>query len=629
MDYLDEQQLIISFYNLVGIQSDIYDLTVHKLLELEKEGIKDTSKYDKIIKEIEMLKLKENRIYEKLNASEYYYQSLEILDNIIKDISLGDEEKYEAISERLSFHFDVLFNEESIIIEMNENIYDYVDIDEDEEEEIVIIPEFQTLDFYTPVQIKFICELMKKDPKNKEYLKYKFYNSFIHPRLEEELFLARYNPNNIHDIDINLDAEASDITVDEYKKNMALARESFANTAFDNFVEDATDLETTPEKLELSYEQAQFGLSALETKKIAEFINKHFGSDEEYIISKEAVDYFDKLGNTLLDTIFSRDDYNENILNILNSDNVDLDFSEIKFDKTTYDDLFDMINISKEIYFIATDLYCLDLIGKKGSKEYLDKINILDDIVQKEKEYARQLYFIPEEKDAAKELIEKYLEFIYNLDGRGGIIDNNDINIQIITKRIQNLLWPGKILDLSTFKDENIPNEIIKNYQLECLSEYEKYINENERNDYLGFKYLEVISDHNLTDEFIFEKGYIENAIILDDEITSKILGIEVEEYVFDKEDLISNHATDIMTSLAMFSEDYELEGFDKAALDYQTVALEIAFKYANEDDLEALKANFESSPVIQNLILSKKLKTLFNKKEEKTLKLVKNDINL
>ena len=614
---------------MVGIQSDICDLTVHKLLELEKEGIKDTSKYDKIIKEIEMLKLKENRIYEKLNASEYYYQSLEILDNIIKDISLGDEEKYEAISERLSFHFDVLFNEESIIIEMNENIYDYVDIDEDEEEEIVIIPEFQTLDFYTPVQIKFICELMKKDPKNKEYLKYKFYNSFIHPRLEEELFLARYNPNNIHDIDINLDAEASDITVDEYKKNMALARESFANTAFDNFVEDATDLETTPEKLELSYEQAQFGLSALETKKIAEFINKHFGSDEEYIISKEAVDYFDKLGNTLLDTIFSRDDYNENILNILNSDNVDLDFSEIKFDKTTYDDLFDMINISKEIYFIATDLYCLDLIGKKGSKEYLDKINILDDIVQKEKEYARQLYFIPEEKDAAKELIEKYLEFIYNLDGRGGIIDNNDINIQIITKRIQNLLWPGKILDLSTFKDENIPNEIIKNYQLECLSEYEKYINENERNDYLGFKYLEVISDHNLTDEFIFEKGYIENAIILDDEITSKILGIEVEEYVFDKEDLISNHATDIMTSLAMFSEDYELEGFDKAALDYQTVALEIAFKYANEDDLEALKANFESSPVIQNLILSKKLKTLFNKKEEKTLKLVKNDINL
>ena len=259
----------------------------------------------------------------------------------------------------------------------------------------------------------------------------------------------------------------------------------------------------------------------------------------------------------------------------------------------------------------------------------MDKINILDDIVQKEKEYARQLYFIPEEKDAAKELIEKYLEFIYNLDGRGGIIDNNDINIQIITKRIQNLLWPGKILDLSTFKDENIPNEIIKNYQLECLSEYEKYINENERNDYLGFKYLEVISDHNLTDEFIFEKGYIENAIILDDEITSKILGIEVEEYVFDKEDLISNHATDIMTSLAMFSEDYELEGFDKAALDYQTVALEIAFKYANEDDLEALKANFESSPVIQNLILSKKLKTLFNKKEEKTLKLVKNDINL
>lgn len=619
MDYLNEQEVITAFYNLIGIQAEIYDLTMDKLLKLEKEGITNPLEFDKIIKKINRLKVKEERIYEKLDTSEYYYGLLDIVQNMIREISIDDEKKYEAIDERLDYYFSELFNEECMIAEMNENIYDYIDIDEEDYEgEIVLIPEFNTMDFYTPLQIKFISELMKDDPKNEEYLKYKYYNSFTHPRLEDNLILARYNPNNICNIDDELMASAYDMEIEEYKGNVELAKENFAEASFDNFVANAIDPKITKEKLDLPYKETLFSASILPTKKIAEFVKKHFDSDEEYVISYEAIDHFEKLGNSLLETIFEREDYDETVLNILNSDNVNLDFASIKFDKETYDDLFNLVNTSKEIYFIATDLYCLDLINKKDSKMFLDKLGVLEELTKKEKEYASKLSFNTEEKDAVKEIIEKYLEFIYALDGRGALIDNNEINIKMIASRIINSLWNERIPDLSTFKDESVPRTIFKNYQLECLSEYEKYISENNKEEYLAFKYLEIISDIDLTEEFIFEKGYIENTIILDDEITSKILEIDTDEYLFDKDDLIANHVYNIMSSLAVIPNDYELGAFDKAAIDYQTVALEVAFKYVNEEELEEFKSNFASSQMIENSILGKRLKSIFNKKDKK-----------
>ena len=618
MDFLSEQEVVTAFYNLISIQAEIYDLTLNKLMQLEKEGIVNPLEYDRTIKKISNLKVKENRIYEKLNTSEYYYGLLDIVQNMIREISVDDEKMYEAIESRLDYYFSDLFEEECMISQMNDDIYDYIDIDEDYEGEIVIVPEFNIMDFYTPIQVKFLKELMNADSKNEKYLNYKYYNSFICPRLEDELILAHYNPNNICDINEQLKAEAYDVEMDEYRKNANLAQEAFAENAFTNFVQTAIEEEIDDDDIELAYREALFGAGNLETRKIAEFVKKHFDSDEDYVVSYEAIDYFESLGNSLLQIIFDREDYDEPILNILNSDNVSLDFSSVRFDKETYDNLFSLINISKEIYFVATNLFCLDLINRKGSKLFLDKLNILEELTKKEKEYAKKLYFNNEEKAAVMEIITKYLEFIYNLDGRGGICANNEVNLQIISKRITNILWNELVPDLSIFKDESVPEAIVKNYKLECLQEYEKYITGDEKVEYLAFKYLEILSDADLTDEFIFEKGFIENAIILDDEFTSKILGIDIDEYLYDKDDIIANHAYDIMASLVKYPKDYELEDLDKAILDYQTVALEIAFKYVNEEDLEMFKSNFASSEMVQNSILGKRLKSIFSNKDKK-----------
>ena len=617
MDFLSEQEVVMAFYNLISIQAEIYDLTLNKLMQLEKEGIVNPLEYDRTIKKISNLKVKENRIYEKLNTSEYYYGLLDIVQNMIREISVDDEKMYEAIESRLDYYFSDLFEEECMISQMNDDIYDYIDIDEDYEGEIVIVPEFNIMDFYTPIQVKFLKELMNADSKNEKYLNYKYYNSFICPRLEDELILAHYNPNNICDINEQLKAEAYEVEMDEYRKNANLAQEAFAENAFTNFVQTAIE-EEIDDDIELAYREALFGAGNLETRKIAEFVKKHFDSDEDYVVSYEAIDYFESLGNSLLQIIFDREDYDEPILNILNSDNVSLDFSSVRFDKETYDNLFSLINISKEIYFVATNLFCLDLINRKGTKPFLDKLNILEELTKKEKEYAKKLYFNNEEKAAVMEIITKYLEFIYNLDARGGICANNEVNLQIISKRITNILWDELVPDLSIFKDESVPEAIVKNYKLECLQEYEKYITGDEKVEYLAFKYLEILSDADLTDEFIFEKGFIENAIILDDEFTSKMLGIDIDEYLYDKDDIIANHAYDIMASLVKYPKDYELEDLDKAILDYQTVALEIAFKYVNEEDLEVFKSNFASSEMVQNSILGKRLKSIFSNKDKK-----------
>ena len=72
------------------------------------------------------------------------------------------------------------------------------------------------------------------------------------------------------------------------------------------------------------------------------------------------------------------------------------------------------------------------------------------------------------------------------------------------------------------------------------------------------------------------------------------------------------------MSSLVQLPEDYILDGFDKAALDYQTVALEVAFKYINEEELEKFKTNFESSSMVENSVLGKRLKSIFSKRDKK-----------
>ena len=123
MNYLSEEEVIMAFYNLVGIQSEIYDLTMEKLLQLENDGINDPLEYDKIVKKISNLKVKENRVYEKLNTSEYYYGLLDVVQKMVREFSIEDEKKYTAIDERLDYHFSDLFNEECAIMEINENIY--------------------------------------------------------------------------------------------------------------------------------------------------------------------------------------------------------------------------------------------------------------------------------------------------------------------------------------------------------------------------------------------------------------------------------------------------------------------------------------------------------------------------
>ena len=85
MDFLSEQEVVMAFYNLISIQAEIYDLTLNKLMQLEKEGIVNPLEYDRTIKKISNLKVKENRIYEKLNTSEYYYGLLDIVQNMIRE----------------------------------------------------------------------------------------------------------------------------------------------------------------------------------------------------------------------------------------------------------------------------------------------------------------------------------------------------------------------------------------------------------------------------------------------------------------------------------------------------------------------------------------------------------------
>ena len=95
---------------------------------------------------------------------------------------------------------------------------------------------------------------------------------------------------------------------------------------------------------------------------------------------------------------------------------------------------------------------------------------------------------------------------------------------------------------------------------------------------------------------------------------------MDIDEYIFDREGLISEHAYDIMNTFSMISNDDVLSSFDTATIDYQTIALDTAFQYVNKEEFDEFKLSYQASVIEDNSILSKKLHKIFNKKDEKKL---------
>ena len=711
MDYTNDE-IIQALSNLIDIYSNIYDLSMNKLLPLEIEGIKDPKTFDTVVKKINRLKTKEKRLLEKLDSSEFYYEWTDVINGLIDNTCGPDDIKATALDSRLQGVFN-----EKLMFENSceEYMMSFQMPDEDEEEEYPIDIDFEmnVLNFYAPLQLQFLkhlktlevdnlipdekysnydeekakkeiefltkelqkfskngigeeninyraakrkldnlemelkclplykltkkletldkqnpeyrdtakqiksltSQLREKATVHEEFIKYKYYISLIFPWLEQELVTVGYNPDNITIEPNELKAKSYDIPLEEFIEKQNAAKENYVNATFESFISvvgrEDFDTKNDIAMLNVFLEEMKFSLSLLETKKIAEFVSNNL-SGQIYSVNPEATKHLKELSHYAYSTLFAREDFNEDML--------EKEISTLKpdLDEKEFDTLFKLANISKEIYDTFALLYTLENAGYKESEDYQEGIDFLRELTEYEKTYLEKLQIYSDTSEEVARFIELYITSLYQMESDSYTTDISLATISV-KKRVMNLLFNTEIPDISIYKGPEVPYYILKNHQLQTLQAFEKYAKAKE--EYLKFKYSQIASDAGLTDEFILTEGDITKSVILDDESMAKLLEIDEDEYAYDKSLILSKTSYEIMDAFTEISSDEILSPFEKAGLDYQTIALKIAFEHADKDQVDQLESNYQLLPTYDSSILYDRLNIVFDKKQkEKTL---------
>lgn len=175
------------------------------------------------------------------------------------------------------------------------------------------------------------------------------------------------------------------------------------------------------------------------------------------------------------------------------------------------------------------------------NKDFTQVLQKLQFQVEREKQLINQKTSITyNTKKYIKTIIDSYLYFIVAI--HMNTLDEDEIKnrCDLIEKRIQHLIPGLTFEDYSTYKTPQVPYYILQTQLLETIKSFEKIIKKStNRRRLITIKYEEILSNPDLTDDFISNNGNINNITVLDEYTLSVILGIDLEEYRYDKEELL------------------------------------------------------------------------------------------
>ena len=609
--YLEnEEEILNAFDNLIYIMEEIYDLTVGKLAYLELDGIKDRNDFENTIKRVNTLKKKEKRVLNKIGLSDYYTSVNNEINDRIDQIRQYDNDKANAIALRLNIIFeDIACNEEEAQKYIDEGNEYY------ETEEGIIIPAiFDYIDFIGPIELEFLKHLQTLN-NNLETIKYKYYSSFIYPKLEDAMTIARYNPENVSELSDELTIESYKVDKEEYMDSKKINLYHYIDNSFDWFFELATDERTTKERLLIAFERAKYFILKQDPTTVSKLLDKYFNQDIEYVFIEEAIPYVNELAFEMTALAFTdKEIYSKTLGEI---DSIDLP----PLNKKGSDLLFDMIDSSKDVYLLLSKLYKLEIEGKKYTDDYKKVLGQIKPLLDRQKKDIKVLYIDKENEDTIEDIIDYYLGFSLSLISSNKLMLPPKSAKRIIKANIMNLLFNDDVIDTTLYEDESEASCIIKNYQLECLQEFEKAIdNTTEKEDYLKYKYNMIATDFYLTEDYVITGGQIRNAPIYDDYFSAKIFDIDEDEYTLDKEKLLTNHLYAIIGHLATIHGDHKLYPFEEAYIDYEIIGIKTALKYINELDANIIKSEFSIMRLTENEEVQRKLDKIFPPKKDKQL---------
>lgn len=620
MDIIDDR-ILMAFDKLIKSYSKMYDICMNDLYVLEKENKINSKEFKKGIEKLRKLQnYEEARLLEKLSSDDLEV-NLPSVFVMMQQASKGDTKKFEALQDRLEQVFYEKLEKEEMAREVIDNIYDYIDDDVEIDENTTIEVEIRTCDFTKPIKIDFLKYLQSIDKKD-SFIKYKYYTGFVYPKIGEELLVFNYNVNGLQNNPLELEAKANNMEIEEYESEKEAALLGYAYESFANLFSLATDSEANLDELEIAYEEAKFTVIDQKTEILAEIYKEYFNDEDKYILTEQAIPLLNALSTDLMAELYARDDFDELLLE---PDTTEEELSQ-KLEDDQREILFNLLSTINEINKHFSALCALDICGYKDDVAYQLVMDQLKELCKKEKKYAYELDLDLSDPMTAYHVItniQNYFIGLYEMDLEKEVRVGANRNFDILIQRAINLIFEGQTDDYTIYRDSGIPHYIITNYELECLNKFEDHIYDSETPEsYIEFKYCKILEDAYITEEFAIADGDISRALILGDEEVSAILELDPEEYAYDKEEMLSEHARDIIEYFEAVPKEYEPDAIDKASSEYQMICLDTALQYVSDESFEQIEEAYRMNDNEERSHLYKSLNKTFKKEDVKVLQL-------
>lgn len=565
----DQDKTNAALNNLVTIYSEIYDLTFNGLMKLELNGKIGSEDFTKTINKLKLLKLKEQRILDNLEP----YVEIEecpMLDVFLSE-QIDDQEKRIQVKNRIGYVFtkrDLLYN----------NMFEESSKKEAQRR-------FESI---TELLLKFISSSSKRKLKKKS-IKEKYELSYLYPEIEDEMIYTSFNPKNQIKFKAKDKAKLLNMEPEDYK----IEKDAHE---YDYISDLITELESNSESdintIKLKLDIVEFGIKKLPTLDLSDLhqmCQHNLNFDNSQNINKNET-VLERLCGVLRKELTKRKDYEETLqrqeeLLRETEENEDMD----RIPKELTDIMFDLIKQINDIFETGIEL----AEQEYQNKDITPKLQILEFQLEREKQLINLLTEItPQTKKHIETILNNYLYFIVATYMNAADEEEIQKRSTLIDRRIKNLLPFLTFTDYSIYKSPKVLYYINQNQLIETFKAFEEKIENSKEKRLLSItKYEELLTNPDLTDDFISNKGKINDITTLDEYTVATILDIDVEEYMYDKEETLKETANRYLQYLAQIEQTSSLDEPSKVA--FQIVYVQTALKNLSTEKLEKIESDY------------------------------------
>ncbi len=607
MDELTYEQFQAAIRNLILNALQIYDITFNKIKVSKEENSKnDISKY---LEKLSYLKKKEKNILNYIFENNHRYdEDIYLNENLLKYIE--DDYIRSLIYTRLENCF--LEKQEEYFENLTEEDYEYDD--EYDEEEIKY--EIENNNYEKVFNYLNLEYLATSTSKNEDIEKEKYILSFTESKIEDELLIVNYQFENLITLPININAQI--IGIDEetyinYEKEICL--ETAMNIL--NQIED--NLHINENSVLNMFEFFCEKMDPNDLQNIKEFCvyKKEIIND---VFVKEIIIKMIKIINTIMSKVSA------NNMQTVITEELEENEDTTSFTEKEVDILFELMKTENKIYDLINNLYILESHNKKDNSLYNANFEILKKLKIKEEQLISEISLNTNLKIALEDLIDNYLNIFSDekiVKKYENIFSENQEKINIIKKRLENILNENDNDKISLYIDEKLPTIVENEQYLEALKTYNKYIviKKNKR-PWVKIKYQKIFENDFLLKEFLENNGDLSKNTWYSEELMCELLGITINEYRGDKQQILFELAENVIVDIYLYATKERITEKELAETKYNMFLLKLITKNLDKELIEQLEndsqytdENFKFKNEMIKIFNKNKIKQVTNKK--------------